>query len=87
MEPQIGNYQSTEDSLTTNVVEEESQVESAKPDEDAVVFDNEEVAKAMMAEKGIALAPEKEVKKHKRPRLAKWSKIIFGRRKKELPQF
>jgi hypothetical protein len=79
-------YQET---LTDNIVEEESQAESAKCEEAAVFVDNEEVAKqAMMAEKAIiALAPEKKVKKHKRPRLAKWSKIIFGKRKKAVPQF
>jgi hypothetical protein len=93
MEPQIGNYQSTEENLTENVVEEESQAESAKPDEDAVVVvnedvvDNEEVTKAVMAEKGIASTAEQKLTKHKRPRLAKWSKIIFGKRKKELQQF
>jgi hypothetical protein len=57
-------------------VEEESQDESAKCKEAAV----------LVAEKAIIdFAPEKKVKKHKRPRLAKWSKIIFGKRKKEIP--
>ena len=52
--------------------------------DDPVVVSNEDVANAMLAERGITPSPKatSQKKRYKRPGLARVSKILFGWRKK-----
>ena len=75
---QAGSFKADEESKA----EETSQAGSAVVVDNENVAANEEVARGMMAEKGIASAPMKNEKKYKRPRLAKLSRFFFGRRRK-----
>jgi hypothetical protein len=84
---QLQDYAEEEDDIEEDATGDYQSPEpiSEKVGEDPVIVSYEEVADAILADKGITPPPkavvEKKKKKFKRPRLAKLSKFFFGRRK------